>query len=79
MVEIENGVLRGQCLHRRIGDRAILEREIIAWERRRNLHCARVNGMFTPEKARAKMAKIYPALIPSQQPGRRVKTTVQRQ
>ncbi len=78
MVEIEIGVLRGQCLHRRIGYRAILEREIIAWERRRNLHCARVNWMFTPEKARAKMAKIYPALTPSEQPGRRVKTTVQR-
>src|ERR1700693_1403818 len=36
MVEIEIGVLRGQCLDRRIDDPKRLRREIIAWERRRN-------------------------------------------
>src|SRR3954468_18823350 len=35
MVEIEIGVLKGQCLHRRIDNRAELEREIAAWERAR--------------------------------------------
>ena len=32
MVEIEIGVLKGQCLDRRIDNRAELEREIAAWE-----------------------------------------------
>ena len=35
MVEIEIGVLRTQCLDRRIGERERLESEIAAWER----HC----------------------------------------
>ena len=36
MVESEIGVLRGQCLDRRISSRDILEAEIAAWERQRN-------------------------------------------
>jgi hypothetical protein len=32
MVEIEIGVLRGQCLDRRIGERDVLVREIEAWQ-----------------------------------------------
>ncbi len=60
MVEIEIGVLKGQCLDRRIGDRAELKREIAAWERRRNASGARVKWMFTTEKARAKMGRAYP-------------------
>ena len=60
MVELEIGVLRGQCLARRIGERAILEREIAAWERRRNAAGARITWLFTTEKARAKMGRTYP-------------------
>src|SRR3954462_13915442 len=60
MVEIEIGVLKGQCLDRRIDDRAELEREIGAWERERNAAGARVNWMFTTEKARTKMGRAYP-------------------
>ena len=62
MVEIEIGVLRGQCLDRRIDDPNWLRREIDAWERQRNAACARINWMCTTEKARAKWA----APIPSQ-------------
>ena len=36
MVEIEIGVLRGQCLDRRIGDRAVLNTEVAAWQRQCN-------------------------------------------
>ena len=50
MVEIEIGVLRGQCLDRRIGDRERLVREIAAWERQRNAAGARVKWMFTTDK-----------------------------
>ena len=60
MVEIEIGVLRGQCLDRRIGDRMTLVREIAAWERQRNRSGARIKWMFTTEKVRHKMAKAYP-------------------
>jgi hypothetical protein len=60
MVEIEIGVLRGQCLDRRIGDRAKLEKEIRSWERQRNKSRARIKWMFTTDKARAKMGHAYP-------------------
>ncbi len=60
MAEIEIGVLRGQCLDRRIGEREQLEREIAAWERARNAADARVRWMFTTEKVRAKMGRAYP-------------------
>src|ERR671927_1303768 len=57
MVEIEIGVLKGQCLDRRIDHPEELAREIAAWERRRNAAGARVKWMFTTEKARAKMGR----------------------
>ena len=60
MVEIEIGVLRGQCLDRRISSRDILEAEIAAWERQRNDSAARIKWMFTTEKARHKLSRAYP-------------------
>jgi hypothetical protein len=60
MVEIEIGVLRGQCLDRRIDDPKRLISEIAAWEKQRNAAGARIKWMFTTEKARAKMGRAYP-------------------
>jgi transposase len=60
MVEIEIGVLRSQCLDRRIATRKQLAAEIAAWERQRNAEAARIKWMFTTEKARAKMGRAYP-------------------
>jgi transposase len=60
MVEIEIGVLRGQCLDRRIGARDCLVSEIAAWEQRRNAAGSRITWMFTTERARTKMARAYP-------------------
>jgi hypothetical protein len=60
MVEIEIGVLRGQCLNRRIGARKRLVAQIAAWEKRRNKTKARIKGMFTVERARTKLARAYP-------------------
>ena len=60
MVEIEIGVLKSQCLDRRIDNKERLVSEITAWERQRNLSSARINWMFSTEKARAKMARAYP-------------------
>jgi transposase len=61
MVEIEIGVLRSQCLDRRIATREQLESEIAAWQRQRDTSGARIKWMFTTEKARAKMGRAYPA------------------
>jgi hypothetical protein len=59
-VEIEIGVLRGQCLDRRIATKRQLVSEIAAWERQRNASRARIKWMFTTEKARAKIGRAYP-------------------
>jgi len=60
MVEIEIGVLRGQCLDRRIATTEQLVSEIAAWEHQRNASGARIKWMFTTAKARAKMGRAYP-------------------
>jgi hypothetical protein len=58
MVELEIGVLRGQRLDRRIGDRKKLISEIAAWVKQRNKTRARIKCMS--EKARKKLAHAYP-------------------
>lgn len=60
MVEIEIGVLKGQCLDRRISAPEVLKAEIAAWERARNNAGARIRWMFTTERARTKMGRAYP-------------------
>jgi transposase len=70
MAEIDIGVLRGQCLDRRIDTRERLEREIAAWERERNAAGARVKWMFTTEKARTKMGRAYPDTAPPDPPAK---------
>jgi len=60
MVELEIGVLRSQCLDRRIGAHKRLVSEIKAWEKQRNETGARIKWMFTTERARLKLARAYP-------------------
>ncbi len=60
MVEIEIGVLRSQCLDRRIANRQQLVAEVEAWERQRNASGAKIKWMFSTEQARNKMARAYP-------------------
>jgi DDE superfamily endonuclease len=60
MVEIEIGVLRGQCLNRRIADRQTLEAQIDAWEHQRNADRSRIKWMFTTPRARIKLLRAYP-------------------
>ena len=60
IVEIEIGVIRRQCLDRRIDSRARLETEVQAWQRRRTQSGARIRWMFSTDQARVKMAKSYP-------------------
>jgi transposase len=76
MVEIEISVLAGQCLDRRIESHSRLVAETAAWQKQRNAARARINWMFTTEKARTKMGRAYPK--PAAPSGRRqrVKTSV---
>jgi hypothetical protein len=60
MVEIEIGVLCGQCLNRRIGEHKKLAAEINAWQKQRNNAKARIKWMFTTDKAHDKLARAYP-------------------
>jgi transposase len=60
MVEIEIGVLRAQCLDRRIGEREFLGSEIVAWQQQRNASGAHIKWRFTTQKARDKLARAYP-------------------
>jgi hypothetical protein len=62
MVEIEIGVMVGQCLDRRIPDKATLVAEVASWEHRRNAEKARINWMFTVDRARVKLRRAYPTL-----------------
>ena len=78
MVEIEIGVLRGQCLDRASTTRKRLVAEIAAWERQRNAAGARIKWMFTTEKARAKMGRAYPEPASVRKPRQKVIITVQR-
>jgi hypothetical protein len=68
MVEIEIGVLKGQCLDRRISEPEVLTAEITAWERARNSAGARIHWMFMIDKARAKMGRAYPQPLPMDRP-----------
>jgi hypothetical protein len=70
MVEIEIGVMVGQCLDRGIPDKATLLKEIAAGELRRNAERARINWMFTVNRARAKLGRVYPQ--PADRPSHRV-------
>jgi hypothetical protein len=72
MVEIEIGVLRGQCLDRRIDDAKRLVSEIAAWERQRNAAAARIKWMIHNRQSPRQNA---PCLSPHVQ---RVIITVQR-
>jgi transposase len=60
MVEIEIGVMVAQCLNRRIPDKTTLTNEVAAWQRSRNAAKAKINWMFTVERARQRLGRVYP-------------------
>lgn len=63
MVEIEIGVLAGQCLARRIPDLSTLTTEVHAWTAARNETNVAVKWMFGIEQARAKLGHAYPSHV----------------
>jgi hypothetical protein len=60
MAELELAMLAGQCLDRRLADRATLEQEVAAWQAARNRAGRGVNWRFTTEDARIKLKHLYP-------------------
>ena len=62
LAESELAVLSGQCLDRRIPDRATLEREVAAWLKRRNTNNAKADWRFTTADARIRLKSLYPVL-----------------
>jgi len=62
VAEIELRVLGGQCLDRRIPDRATLQAEVDAWATRRNAAGGTVNWRFTSADARIKLKRLYPSI-----------------
>ena len=62
MAEIEIGAMVGQCLDRRIPDRAAMRREVGAWQERRNRESVRVDWRFTTADARVKLKSLYPSI-----------------
>jgi hypothetical protein len=61
MAESEFAALAGQCLDRRIADCQALQREVSAWQKRRNEYHAKTDWHFTSENARIKLKTLYPA------------------
>ena len=62
VAEIELSVFTGQCLDRRIPDRATLQQEARAWYRKRNAGQKAVDWQFTTENARVKLKRLYPQI-----------------
>jgi transposase len=61
LVEIELSVLERQCLSRRIPDEATLQREVAAYEARRNKEQATITWNFCVADARRKLKRLYPS------------------
>jgi hypothetical protein len=61
MAELELSALQRQCLDRRLGDRATLERQVVAWAAARNAAAAAIDWRFTTADARIKLKRLYPA------------------
>ncbi len=62
MAEIELSVLSRQCLDRRIPDKESLQREVAAWEKRRNRESRKIDWQFTTADARIKLKRLYPSI-----------------
>lgn len=59
MAEIELSALSKQCLDRRISNRRILTKEVLAWAKRRNRLGATITWQFTKNDARKKLDSHY--------------------
>ena len=63
MAEIELSVLARQCLNQRLPDLAQLQREVTAWQKRRNRLARKIDWRFTTDDARIKLKRLYPSIL----------------
>jgi transposase len=61
MVEIELSILTRQCLGQRLPDIPSFQAEVTAWQTRRNAQKATIHWQFSIQKARTKLARLYPS------------------
>jgi hypothetical protein len=62
LAESELGVLKSQCLDRRIPDKQTLIEEIAAWEHDRHANHTKADWQFTTKNARTKLKHLYPSI-----------------
>ena len=62
MAEIELSALAKQCLDRRIAQRRILTKEVMAWVTKRNRLQTKITWHFTKSKAREKLNSAYESI-----------------
>ncbi len=60
MAELELSVLTRRCLKRRIADLTTLQREVTAWQEKRNQAQVTIGWHFTTADARIKLKHLYP-------------------
>ena len=64
IAEIELSALATQCLgNRRISSIEALNKELIAWETKRNANQKGVDWHFTTADARTKLKRLYPEIL----------------
>lgn len=62
MAETEIGILKSQCLDRRLESQELLADEVAAWVAQRNARKAKIHWTFTLAIARQKLRKLYPSI-----------------
>ena len=63
IAEIELSVLTRQCLNHRLGSKDEVERQVTAWQDKRNQANTTVRWQFTTADARIKLRRLYPEII----------------
>ena len=58
--ELELAALATQCLNKRMGNKAEVELETLAWKGQRNALVVKARWTFTTQQARVKLKRLYP-------------------
>lgn len=64
MAEIELSMLARQCLSERMNDTENLQKQVAAWQERRNASGVTIDWRFTTQDARIRLKKLYPTILP---------------
>jgi hypothetical protein len=62
MAAIELSILSQHPLSQRISNQAELQRQVEAWQQRRNEKAVTIDWRFTTENARIKLKHLYPSI-----------------